>query len=413
MSKLYYTENGHLIPSLGEEITRFRRARKVLTLPNTGKPATVYLDARTYTGSTVPLRMAVNGREVEPILPSPRDHYRWYETAVDPSLLVAGTNTFDFWCDTTAMNAWSLALEAGHAEPDSYVSDDGGTTWRNHHMGYLNIVRCEYLLRVRLAEGRAPAPPPMVWDDPASPRSESLKWLVPQAAREPGPIMDRARALTTWLASSWEHTGADVAAQNTPWDPETILDWAPAQRGHNGQRPIANCIFYGVTFTSACQAVGIPARCAVFADKPDGRNGHFVAEFWAQEHEKWVMVDPNTDAHFIKDGVPMSVSEVQKSAPDLESLIEFGPGIDAQRRNPRLSQWFQDGYLDGSPFRHRSAWYRADLLTHPEHSPPGHGAGIAYSETGIVWEERDRELWGMFPHFGSPNYFDAPPPLDT
>ena len=147
--------------------------------------------------------------------------------------------------------------------------------------------------------------------------------------------MDRARALTTWLASSWEHTGADVAAQNTPWDPETILDWAPAQRGHNGQRPIANCIFYGVTFTSACQAVGIPARCAVFADKPDGRNGHFVAEFWAQEHEKWVMVDPNTDAHFIKDGVPMSVSEVQKSAPDLESLIEFGAGHRRSAQEPQ------------------------------------------------------------------------------
>ena len=201
MSTLYYTENGHLIPSLGEEITRFRRARKVLTLPNTGKPATAYLDARAYTGSTVPLRMAVNGREVEPILPSPRDHYRWYETAVDPSLLVAGTNTFDFWCDTTAMNAWSLALEAGHAEPDSYVSDDGGTTWRNHHMGYLNIVRCEYLLRVRLAEGRDPAPPPMVWDDPASPRSESLKRLVPQAATQ-----------FQWSCAFGSHRGRGVLA---------------------------------------------------------------------------------------------------------------------------------------------------------------------------------------------------------
>ena len=33
MSKLYYTESGHSMPNLAEELTTFRRARKVLTLP--------------------------------------------------------------------------------------------------------------------------------------------------------------------------------------------------------------------------------------------------------------------------------------------------------------------------------------------------------------------------------------------
>ena len=43
MSKLYYTESGHSMPNLAEELTTFRRARKVLTLPPTSSPAITVL----------------------------------------------------------------------------------------------------------------------------------------------------------------------------------------------------------------------------------------------------------------------------------------------------------------------------------------------------------------------------------
>ena len=50
MTKLYYTESGHSMPNLAEELTTFRRARKVLTLPPTSSPATLYFIARAHEG---------------------------------------------------------------------------------------------------------------------------------------------------------------------------------------------------------------------------------------------------------------------------------------------------------------------------------------------------------------------------
>ena len=205
--------------------------------------------------------------------------------------------------------------------------------------------------------------------------------------------------------------GAAVVGVNccTPWDAETILDWGASQIGHNGQRPIVNCIYYGAAFVSVAQAVNIPARCAVFTDvQPDGWFGHFAAEFWSVEHNKWVMVDPNTDAIYWREGQPMSVREIQEVLPDLERHIEFGVGTVEQRKNPRMVKWLADGYMEGKCFRHRAVWYRADLLTHPELSPPAHGSQ-SYCETGLIWEDHEKDLFGMFPYFGAEDYFEAPP----
>ena len=66
---------------------------------------------------------------------------------------------------------------------------------------------------------------------------------MPPQALDPGlPKLERLRAISTWLASSWEHTPAapGLGVINSPWDPETVLAWAPGQCGHNGLRPTAN-----------------------------------------------------------------------------------------------------------------------------------------------------------------------------
>ena len=411
MSKLYYTESGHSMPNLAEELTTFRRARKVLTLPPTSSPATLYFIARAHEGSNLPLYVSVNGTPFQQVTPQLPWH-TWYELSLDPTLLRAGDNVFEFWTDSTAMNSWALGLEAGHADPNSFVSDDSGRSWRSHHMAYLNVIRAEYVVRVRLAEGEDPAPPPIVFNDPDDPRLDSLRAIMPAQALDQGlPKLERLRAISTWLASSWEHTPAtpDLGVINSPWDPETVLAWAPGQCGHNGLRPTANCIFYGVAFANAAQAIGVPARCAIFAGKPGKADGHFTAEYWSDEHHKWAMVDPNFDDFFIRDGVPLSVSELQKLGSDLEDVTARGPGAESQRPNQRVHRWFDSHERRARSLEFRTAWYRADQLTRPEFSPPAHGGGGAYTETGIVWEERDKDTWPMFPLFGSPDYFDAPP----
>ncbi len=408
MSRLYYNEEGRVIPTLCEELTVFRRARKTLELQETAVKATVYLLVRCYPENETPLHLSVNGVELDPVSPDGSGAYKWHAIEVEADRLRGGKNTFELWAETTAMEGWSLALEAGHAQPHSAVSDDGGNTWRGERMGYLNAVLGEYVIRVRLDEGDDPEPPPMIWET-GSERLGSLKKLVPPAARDEGPTLRRARVLFSWLSSTWEHTGSLRASTYGPWDAETLLGWGPKQVGHNGKRPVVMCVHYAAAFVSAAQSVGIPARCAVLTGAVNGSNGHFVTEVWEEELGKWVVVDPNTDALFVKGGVPMSMNEIQEVGSDIDQHIEYGPGSEFQNTFPHMVEWQKENLEQGVCFGHRSVWFRSDLLGHPEHNPPGHGS-ISYCETGLVWEKRDLDAgFGMFPYFGDKNYFDAPP----
>jgi transglutaminase-like putative cysteine protease len=421
MSRLYLTEAGRVLPTLGEELTTWRRARKTLHLPATSSAATLYVLAFAHPPGAVPLRVSVNGVDTTPIRSEAAGapgSYLWRRATVEPSRLRTGENVLEFWSDATAMDGWALALEPGHAQPQSAVSDDGGATWRNQQMGYLNVLRGEYVARVRLAEGSDPAPPAMTWEETEQPRLARLRSLLPAAARAPGPPLTRARALTAWLSASWEHTSTDRASLYAPWDAETILAWGKARAGHNGLLAITYCVHYAVAFVSCCQALGIPARCAPVWGTVNHGDGHFVAEVWVAargrgagsgQGGKWVMVDPNLDAIVVRGGAPLSISEIQELGGDLRPYVEWGPGTAFQRQNPRLATWIETTYLTGVCFRHRSLWPRADFLSHPECSPPAHGA-TAYCEAGLVWEERDLDRGlGMFPHFAPAAYFDAPP----
>ncbi len=409
MSRLYYTEDGRVLPTLCEELTTFRRTRKILTLPETRGPAAVYLLARSYPDNDRPLRLAVNGEEVAAVEPGRPGAYDWHEVAVDATLLKAGENVFDLWTDRTSMTGWSLALEPGHASPGSAVSDDGGATWRQERMGYLNAVLGEYVVRVRLAEGEDPPPPRVVWELPDGPKQASLRKIMPPVTRDQGPLLKRVRAISSWLASSWEHTSSARAEQYCPWDAETILAWGSSQSGHGGHRPITMCVHYAAAFVAAAQAVGIPARCAVLTEALNGSQGHFVTEVWFEDYGKWVMVDPNADAIVFRNGEPLSMTEIQEAVPNLKGVIEWGTGTEYQRTFPHMVEFVESNLEKGVCFKHRSVWYRSDLLSRPELSPPGHGS-LSYCETGLIWEKGDLDRgFGMFPYFGEPGYFDDPP----
>lgn len=409
MSRLYYSESGRVVPTFCEELTDYRRARKLLYLPGTRAPASLYLLARAYPEAKLPLRMAVNGTELPGLPPRDPGALVWHEAAIPPGLLTAGANTFEFWTDAPAMDAWSLAVEDGHQTPNSYVSTDAGETWRNEKMGYLNVSRGEYVVRVRLAEGVDDPAPGMVWEDAHYPRLHRLRQGMPAHIPEARTTLARVRALASWVCTQWEYRNAGNATQYAPWDAETIVAWGQAGRGHDGRPPIVMCVHYAVVMVTYCLAAGIPARCAVLTDDVNGIDGHFTAEVWFPEWGKWVMVDPNNDAILFKAGIPLSVKEIQAAGADLAGLIEWGPGHAFQLQNPVMAEWIPSTYLNGKCFRHRSLWPRADFLSHPEQSPPGHGWS-AYCETDLVWETDDLEQgFGMFAYFGDADYFDAPP----
>src|SRR5438128_1403339 len=99
MSKLYFSETGHVIPTLCEELTDYRHARKILHLPGTSEPARLYVLARSYPDNQLPLRLSVNGTELPGVAAKPHTTYYWHEIAIPPTLLTAGPNMFEFWTD--------------------------------------------------------------------------------------------------------------------------------------------------------------------------------------------------------------------------------------------------------------------------------------------------------------------------
>lgn len=87
MSKLYFTENGYVIPCLCKEVADYRRARKVLNLPQTNRDIEVYLLVRSYQGNNLPLHVSVNGNHVSSILPVVDDNYRWFNVTIPAEFL--------------------------------------------------------------------------------------------------------------------------------------------------------------------------------------------------------------------------------------------------------------------------------------------------------------------------------------
>ena len=96
--------------------------------------------------------------------------------------------------------------------------------------------------------------------------------------------------------------------------------------------------------------------------------------------------------------------EIQATGKNLKTHIEYGRGTEFQRTFPHIVEFMRENLEKGVCFQHRSVWFRSDLLEHPEFSPPAHGS-LSYCETGLVWEQRDRETgFAMFPHFGNEDY---------
>lgn len=407
MSKLHFSENGLVMPDLCEEVNEYRRAVKELNLPKTKSPARLFFLARPHRMDAPELKVSVNHQLVASVSPQGNiPAFRWYEVSIPPETLAEGKNRLMFWSGGSAMDAWTLALEAGWRESSSsFLTTDGGRTGTWQHKGRLGNLSGEYVVRVRLEEGEDPTPPRFIWETSDHPRFEALREMIPQNVKNSSSTLEKARSLSSWVSQQWEYRSSALASLYTPWDAETIIAWGKAKQGQNGQLPIVMCVHYAIVFVTCCQALGIKARPAVFTEALNSFNGHFAAEVWVPEYKKWVFADPNVDAFFFKDGVPLSVLELKASGEFWKTFAQFGKGYDYQIQNPAIIK-FMDIYLTGQFARLYGIWHRADFLSHPEASPPAHGA-VAYCETGFIWKD-DPEL-AMFPYREDDSYFTAPP----
>lgn len=87
------------------------------------------------------------------------------------------------------------------------------------------------------------------------------------------------------------------------------------------------CTYFAITYAETAQALGWQAR-PIGVDRRHGQEGlgskhHGVAEVWSNQFSKWVVIDPQSNLHFEKKGVPLSAWEVRA-----ESLKNNGADVD-------------------------------------------------------------------------------------
>lgn len=403
MSKLFITDNGRPLKDHNEEVTRWRHVKKVFKLPQAAAnaDADLWFMASPYADNKLPLRVRVNGKQAATIKPvDDRAAYRWHHVRLKANQLKTGANEVLFDCDTPAMNAWRLAIDNTADNGCSFVSDDGGATWRGDRMGLYNVLRGAYVARLRsLSEKLQDAKPQAaVYADASDARLKELKKMLPGSITSQRDAWKQVLALRTWVATRWSHD--PFGPPYAPWDAATILDWAKHDRGHSGKGKVTMCVHFAVVFATFATALGHRSRCIALTNSIDGMTGHFVAEVFDEQRGAWVVHDANYDAHY-EDGAPLSAVDISTrvaAGAAIRPMVRAGRGMPT--KPARVLRGFRRHFATGASYRHVAVWRRMDFINDPALAAANHGS-IAYCEPEWMWfvapgVEADAEL-GMFP----------------
>jgi hypothetical protein len=397
-----------------EEIARWRTPRKILRLPAAAAnaPAEVWLCLCEYPGNDRPLEVRINGRRAGSILPQSAQAgaWQWRKVPLRRAMVGAGSNEIILGCDSPAMNAWMLAVEAGHRNPSSALSTDRGRTW-SENVGVGGRLRGEYLIRARvddpkLAEQRVPA---IVYEDQRRPRVRELRNLVPANIQRIGNPWKQVLALRTWVARAWTYEA--FGNNYAPWDPWTVLAWKRADWGHGHPRPIAMCVHYGMVMSALATALGHPARGLAITEDINGPNGHFMCEIWDHARGKWIAHDPKYDLQYEDEHGPMSGIELaERARAGRSSRADIRQGAGFTSDCPRLHKLLDEKLATGQAFNNLAIWRQNNYISDPAAAPPNHGS-VIYCETDLVWHqpEGDATVAPMFPYRAGGEYFSEAP----
>lgn len=125
---------------------------------------------------------------------------------------------------------------------------------------------------------------------------EALEAIVASGESEFAQIL----ALKDWVSSQWP---AGYPDPYPPWDAITVLDWI--RGGVTG----GFCAQYAQVLLQSLAALGLQARY-VEIGSVDNPYAHFLTEVWSNEFNKWVLLDPDFNLHFERNGVPLSALEI-------------------------------------------------------------------------------------------------------
>lgn len=196
---------------------------------------------------------------------------------------------------------------------------------------------------------------------------------------------DQMLLLLEWVHTRWKH-GSSL----TPPARNALDILRAAEQGGDFM-----CGWYSVTLMQCLLALGFVARTASIAKTAtewmahDERGiGHSITEVWSHQFRKWIMLDPDYNVHYERDGVPLSALDIHRAwagrrwnevrmiegptpfrLSDRRSFEEFKPSLwTAFRHN--LGDWYADvGVLMGNT-QHSSSASPQVLRWMDEWTPP-------------------------------------------
>ena len=151
----------------------------------------------------------------------------------------------------------------------------------------------------------------MDYGDPKAPRTAQLREAYRLDAVVSGfdTEFQAQCALKRWVRTRWNHGWS--LSYNKVTDALDIL--READRGEQ-----FNCGFYNRVFVECARALGWVARPVSIGVQdnafPRGHNvgnvGHSVPEIWSNQYRKWIILDPDLNVHYQRDGMPLSALEL-------------------------------------------------------------------------------------------------------
>ena len=186
-------------------------------------------------------------------------------------------------------------------------------------------------------------------------------------------------AMTDWVSSQWKHgtSGADA------FDPVSFNADNLLERARTGGQ--FWCHPTAMTLIQIAAALGYQGRLVSLTDTGyQSDDMHAVAEFWSNHYQKWVVLDPDFNIWYSKNGIPLSTLEIHEAVMDKKtSSLIINKGLnrsdkDFENRIPNLykyyryfyidlrNDWLSNAYFPGHPKRSDSA----TVFWQDERNPP-------------------------------------------
>ena len=172
---------------------------------------------------------------------------------------------------------------------------------------------------VEYENGRVTAPPwPFRYEDAKHADLRKLRkhYRLDNVVAGARTEFDKFVRVRAWVRSQWDH-GWSFKDQNPVLPACNALDIL--QRAKEGIE--FHCSYYSTVFVQACLSLGYQARrLSIQKDisnipitqlHKETNIGHCVPEVWSNEYRKWVVMDPDLNAHYERDGVPLNAYEIR------------------------------------------------------------------------------------------------------